>query len=65
MTELQVLNDFYAEIKKFGVKKASELSHVPAITIYSWMCGINSPSFIYAQKVANAIGMEFLIFDME
>lgn len=61
---MDILKDFIAEVKKFGVHKIAKISGVPANTIYEWTRGKNIPTLVNAQKVANAMGMEFLLFDM-
>ena len=62
---MKILDEFIKEIRKFGQKKASKISGVPIRTIDQWCnCG-TVPSLVNAQKVANAMGLEFLLFDME
>jgi DNA-binding phage protein len=60
---MKILDDFISEIKKFGVHKVAKISGVPAWTIYEWTRGKHIPTLVNAQKVANAMGLEFLIFD--
>lgn len=60
---MKILDDFIAEIKKFGITKVSRLSGVPLITISNWVYGRYVPTLNNAQKVANAMGLEFLIFE--
>lgn len=62
---MDILKEFIEEIKKFGIKKAAELSGVSRFTIYDWTRGKRIPTIVNAQKVANAMGMEFLLFEME
>lgn len=62
---MKILDDFIREIRKFGITKASRLSGVPRDTIYAWVYGKNIPTLTKAQKVANAIGLEFLLFEKE
>lgn len=61
----KILNEFILEIKKFGLKKAAIKSKVSLRTIEKWVQGKRVPNLITAQKVANAMHLEFLIFDME
>lgn len=60
---MKILEEFIAEIRKFGVKKCSRLSGVSYDTIYNWTQKRAIPTITNAQKVANAMGLEFLIFD--
>ncbi len=62
---MKILEEFIAELKKFGIKKAAALCDIPAGTIYQWTAGNRIPTLVNAQKVANAMGLEFLIFNME
>ena len=62
---MKILDEFIAEIRKFGAKKASQISGVPVNTIYEWTAGRKIPTLINAQKVADAMGLEFLLFDKE
>lgn len=64
---MKLLEEFVAEIKKFGQKKAAMLSGVSVQTINTW-CTKNEkwkriPTLVNAQKVAEVMGMEFLLFD--
>lgn len=61
----RILEEFIYEIKKFGVSKVAKKSGVSVNTISKWVNGKRIPSLINAQKVANAMHLEFLIFDME
>lgn len=60
---MKILDEFIAEIKKFGVTKASKISGVPRDTIFGWTHGKSIPTLTNAQRVANAVGLEFLLFD--
>lgn len=60
---MKLLEEFLAELRKFGVRKASKLSGVHEQTIYAWTQNRKEPKITTAQKVANAIGLEFLLFD--
>ena len=62
---MKILEEFIAEIKKFGITKAACLSGINACTISKWVHGKVHPTLINAQKVANAMGLEFLIFEQE
>jgi len=57
--------EFLKEIKKFGIYKVANKSGVSVSTIKSWVYFNVTPSLINAQKVADAMGLEFLIFDKE
>ena len=60
---MKILDEFIEEIKKFGVRKAAKISGVGEQTIYGWVQRNRIPTLVNAQKVANAMGLEFLIFD--
>lgn len=62
---MKILDEFIAEIRKFGVRKVSRLSGVSEVTIYNWTQKRIIPTLTNAQKVANAMGLEFLLFDLE
>ena len=62
---MKIIDDFIAEIKEFGITKASKLSGVPYATIYSWVHKIFTPTLEKAQIVASVMGLEFLLFDKE
>lgn len=62
---MRILDEFVGEIKRFGVLKVAELSCVSKTTIYEWLRGTRIPSLVNAQKVANAMGLEFLLFEEE
>lgn len=62
---MNILEEFICEIKKFGIKKVARLSGVPASTIYTWTRGRYAPTLPKAQQVADAMGLEFLLFDKE
>ena len=65
MEQEKILKEFISEIKKYGLKKASRKSGVSYMTIVSWCNGKNIPTLINAQKVADAMGLEFLLFEKE
>ncbi len=62
---MRILDEFVGEIKKFGVSKVAKLSCVSKTTIYGWLEGTRIPTLVNAQKVANAMGLEFLLFEEE
>lgn len=61
--EMKILDDFLVEVKKVGASKLAKASGVSAYTIRGWMQGRITPTLVNAQKVANAMGLEFLLFD--
>ena len=62
---MKILDEFIAEIRKFGVKKVSRLSNISHATIYNWTQGRAIPTLFMAAIVADAMGLEFLIFEKE
>lgn len=62
---MNILDEFIAEIKKFGIARAAELSGLSLDTLYRWTGKKTIPSLANAQKVADVMGLEFLIFDKE
>lgn len=63
MVKCEPLDDFLEELKKFGVRKAARIVGIHEQTLYAWTQKRQEPRFTAAQKVANAIGLEFLLFD--
>lgn len=61
----RILDDFINEISKHSGMELSKKSGVNANTIYAWRNRKSVPSLEAAQIVANAIGMEFLLFNKE
>ena len=61
--ECKILEEFLFGVKKFGARKAARLSGVSFNTIKQWLYQGNIPTLVNAQKVANAIGLEFLLFE--
>ena len=61
----KLINEFLNEIKKFGIAKVSKLSGVARTTLTKWCSGEIVPTFVNAQKVASAMGLEFLLFEKE
>ena len=62
---MKILDEFIEEIKNFGVSKAASLSGVSQAALWKWVSKETIPTLVNAQKVANAMGLEFLLFDME
>ena len=62
---MKIVEEFVAEIKRFGVKKVSRLSGISSNTIYGWTQKRIAPTLQNAQKVADAMGLEFLLFEKE
>jgi DNA-binding phage protein len=60
---MKILDEFIAEIKKFGMFKLSKKSGVSYTAIYQWVNKRKIPTLLNAQKCANAMGLEFLIFE--
>lgn len=63
MVECKVLDEFIAEIKKYGVTRAAYASGISQATLWKWVGKQAVPTLVNAQVVANAIGFEFLLFD--
>ena len=61
----RLLEEFITEIKKFGQHKVAYLSGVSRSTITLWCSKKAIPTIVNAQKVANAMGLEFLLFEKE
>lgn len=61
----KLLDEFIREIKKFGISKVEKLSGINRNTISSWIRKKYIPTMDNAQKVANAMGLEFLLFEKE
>lgn len=62
---MKIVEEFIKEVRKFGQKKASRLSGVHHRTIAGWCKDGRIPNLVNAQKVALAIGLEFLLFEKE
>ena len=60
---MKIIKEFLSEVKKFGIIQASRVSGVPVSTINGWIYKGRAPSFENAVKVADAMGLEFLLFD--
>lgn len=63
--ETKILNDFIAEIRKHSVYGLARKSGVSVTAIESWIYEKSVPSLINAARVADAMGLEFLLFDKE
>ena len=63
---MKILDEFIQEVRKFGQKKAARLSGVNYRTIIGW-CGKEHkiPNLEKAVRVADVMGLEFLLFDKE
>ena len=62
---MDIVQEFIKEVRKFGQRKASVLSGVPWRTIQGWCKEGRMPTLANAQRVANAMGLEFLLFEKE
>lgn len=60
---MKLLYEFIAEIRKAGMRKVAKKAKVSINTIQSWVYGNAVPTLVNAQKVAEAMWMEFLLFD--
>ena len=60
---MKILDEFVAEIKKFGMFELSKKSGVSYTAIYQWVHKQKVPTIINAQRCAHAMGLEFLLFD--
>lgn len=61
----KLLDDFLTEVKKYSAVELSKKSGVNPNTIYSWRHGTSIPNLESAELVADAMDMEFLLFDKE
>ena len=59
------LNDLIYEIKKFGIQKVVDLTGISRSTITKWCSREIIPTITNAEKVANVMGLEFLLFEKE
>ena len=62
---MTILDEFIEEIKKFGLIKLSRMSGICLPTIRHWVERTTTPSIVNAQKAANTMGLEFLLFEKE
>lgn len=60
---MKIVDEFIAEIKKFGIVQAARVSGVSVGTINGWVYEGRAPRLDNAQKVADGMGLEFLLFD--
>lgn len=60
---MKILDEFIAEIRKFGMAKAARIAGIPKCTVYDWVYGLSIPTMTNAIKVADAMGLEFLLFE--
>ena len=60
---MKIVEEFIAEIRKFGISKLSRMSGISRTTITKWLSGESSPTLVHAQQCADAMGLEFLLFD--
>ena len=60
---MKLLYELNAEMKKFGIQRLAKVSGFSQNTLYNWTSGKSVPTITNAQKVANAMGLEFLIFE--
>lgn len=65
MAESKILKELLKEIRQRGAYAVSKLSGVPKTTIESWLYGKAIPSLTKAEKVADGMGLELLLFDKE
>lgn len=63
--EKTILDVFIDEIRKFGAYRAAKKAGIPKDTVYCWIYGKAIPTMTNAIKVADAMGLEFLLFDKE
>ena len=60
---MTIIEEFLSEIKKYGIVQASRKSGVPIGTINGWVYEGRAPRLDNAQKVADAMNLEFLLFE--
>lgn len=65
MVDCKILKEFLDEIRKCNIPVLAKSSGVSYRTIESWLYDGVVPSLVNAQKVAEAMGLEFLLFDKE
>lgn len=63
--EKTILDVFIEELRKFGIAKAARIAGLPKATVYDWVYGLSIPTMTNAIKVADAMGLEFLLFEKE
>lgn len=62
---MKILDEFIEELKKHKQIELSKKSGVTQLQISRWKRGLSIPTLVNAQKVADAMGLEFLLFDKE
>ena len=60
---MKIVDEFIEEVKKYGAYKLSKKVDITFSTINNWMKGKGCPSLENAQMCADAMGLEFLLFD--
>ena len=65
MERPKILDEFIAEIRRYGIAKVARASGVSSATIIGWVYQDVNPTLATAARVADAMGMEFLLFDKE
>lgn len=61
----KILDTLLKEIRRRGAYAVSRKSGIPKSTIESWLYGKAIPSLTKAEKVADAMDLELLLFDKE
>lgn len=61
----KILEELLKEIRRRGAHEVSKKSGVAKSTIESWLYGKAIPSLTKAEKVADGMGLELLLFDKE
>lgn len=62
---MKILYQLNEEMKKYGIRKLAKKAGFSENTLYNWTSGKSCPTVENAQAVANAMGMEFLLFEKE
>lgn len=58
---MKLLYELNAEMKKFGICKLAKLSGFSANTLYNWTSGKSVPTLLNAEKVARAMGFDYVL----
>lgn len=61
----KILDELLKEIRRRGAYEVSRISGIPKTTIESWLYGKAIPSLVKAARVADAMGLELLLFEKE
>ena len=61
--QLNVIEDFLNQVRIYGLSMAARKSGVSFGTIAGWIYEGRAPRFDLVIRLADAIGMEFLLFD--